>query len=327
MKELSILLDRLSEPVNYNKFWEKQKQLKKYLKNIENINGKTIRVNIDDLIYDLKEKSAHLSRWLKKKEWLKTNFFNGYYDEQGKRAEGKINGRMRMLLPSQVFPIMSKIASQEQIERAWKSIKSHLKDKRLGGFRLNTDFGSLYLSLGRAFGFVYGDKENGAFFNHMVIMFAYALYKRNFIKEASEVFGSIYRMATAEEGKIYPGIPEYFNNQGSGLYLYLTGSASWYIHTLLEEVLGIKFVLGNLILEPKIAPVYFSGNAIEVSYTQGGKRINISYIKGKKNLPSGIEKLTAQGRLINSCNGKYILEKESLNKIKAKEIKIKVYLH
>ena len=102
--------------------------------------------------------------------------------------------------------------------------------------RLNTDFGSTYPDLGRAFGFSYGDKENGAFFNHMVVMLAHALYQRGFSKEGRGVFDSIYKMAASKTAKIYPGIPEYFDRKGRGLYLYLTGSASWYIYTLLERI-------------------------------------------------------------------------------------------
>lgn len=33
------------------------------------------------------------------------------------------------------------------------------------------------------FGFAYGEKENGAVFSHMAVMFANALYKRGFVKE------------------------------------------------------------------------------------------------------------------------------------------------
>ncbi|MBU2473170.1 MAG: hypothetical protein KKG91_00300, partial [Candidatus Omnitrophica bacterium] len=73
-----------------------------------------------------------------------------------------------------------------------------------------------------------------AFFNHMVVMLGFALCQRGFIREGREVLASIYKMATAKSAKIYPGIPEYFDLSGKGLYLYLTGSASWYIYALLE---------------------------------------------------------------------------------------------
>jgi len=138
-------------------------------------------------------------------------------------------------LQSQVFAIMSGCATDVQVRRTWQSIKKYLKDPNLGGFRLGTDFKTVYMDLGRAFGFAYGDKENGAFFNHMNVMLANALYKRGFVKEGREVFDSIYKMSTSDAARIYPMIPEYFNNEGRGLYLYLTGSASWYIYTLKEN--------------------------------------------------------------------------------------------
>jgi cellobiose phosphorylase len=128
---------------------------------------------------------------------------------------------------------MSGVATRDQIKKIWQSANKYLKDKNKS-FRLNTNFGTIYPELGRAFGFKYGDKENGAFFNHMIIMFSYALYKRGFIKEGNSVFNSIYKMVKSNTNTTYPQLPEYFNNQGQGLYSYLTGSASWYIHTLLK---------------------------------------------------------------------------------------------
>ena len=37
------------------------------------------------------------------------------------------------------------------------------------------------------FGFAYGEKENGAVFSHMAVMYANALYKQGFIKEGYKV--------------------------------------------------------------------------------------------------------------------------------------------
>jgi len=94
------------------------------------------------------------------KEWLSSGFFNGYYDNKGKQVEGK----SQMNLSSQVFAIMSGVATDKQIKKIWTSIKKHLYDKTLGGFRLNTNFGHSYLDLGRAYSFAYGDKEKWIFF-------------------------------------------------------------------------------------------------------------------------------------------------------------------
>jgi cellobiose phosphorylase len=233
LKELLLLLDNLGNPVNYNNVRHKQKRLKKYLENSGKISGEKIEVSLENIIYDLEKKYKHLKNWLLENEWLKEGFFNGYYDNQGKRVAGKNKGKVRMMLAPQVFAIMSEVASLDQIKKIWQSANKYLKEKNKS-FRLNTNFGSTYQDLGRAFGFKFGDKENGAFFNHMIIMFAYALYKRGFRKEGNLVFNSLYEMIKADTNTTYPQLPEYFNNHGQGLYSYLTGSASWYIHTLLK---------------------------------------------------------------------------------------------
>ena len=43
-------------------------------------------------------------------------------------------------------------------------------DPTVGGYRLNTDFGEVMLTLGRAFGFAFGHKENGTMFSHMAVL-------------------------------------------------------------------------------------------------------------------------------------------------------------
>ncbi|MDD5073233.1 MAG: cellobiose phosphorylase [Candidatus Omnitrophica bacterium] len=274
LTEFLMLLDNLGTPVDYDNYKEKQRRLEEYLESCRSITGEAVEVDIDDLIADLDKKADHLFAWLRKKEWLEgAGFFNGYYDNKGRRVEGKSGDKVRMKLASQVFAIMSGCATDSQIRKMWQSIKKYLKDPGLGGFRLGTDFRTVYMDLGRAFGFAYGDKENGAFFNHMNVMLANALYKRGFIKEGREVFDSVYKMSTGEAARIYPMIPEYFNNEGRGLYFYLTGSASWYIYTLIDEVLGVKFNFGKAALKPKLVPDDFHGGDIEVRYNLKGKAV------------------------------------------------------
>jgi len=328
LKELGLLLDRLHSPINYSDYKEKQKRLGIYLEKAKNISGEKIEIKIDDLIRDLKHKSESLFTWLRQKEWVKeAGFFNGYYDNRRKRVEGRLNNKIRMILTSQVFAIMSGGASDGQIKKIWVSLKKYLQDKKLGGFRLNTDFGALCPALGRAFSFSYGDKENGAFFNHMVVMLANALYKRGFIKEAFKVIDSIYKMASHPRAAIYPMIPEYFNCQGKGLYLYLTGSASWYIYTLIEEILGIKFIWGDIILEPKLVSGNFFKDNIEVKFNLGKKIIKVTFIrKQRKEGVYRIREVLLEDKKIIPCDYRYIIKKETLRKIKKKEINLKIYL-
>ena len=326
-KELTILLDRTNKPINYLNYKEKQTRLDEYLEKTKNISGQKVKIKVDELIYDLKGKSEHLGSWLRQKEWL-TNlgFFNGYYDNQGRGAEGRFKGKIRMMLPSQVFAIMSGVALDEQIRKIWISIKRYLKDKELGGFRLNTNFNTLYPALGRAFGFSYGDKENGAFFNHMIVMLANALYKRGFTNEGFEVINSIYKMVTSPQARIYPMIPEYFNHEGRGLYLYLTGSASWYIYTLLQEALGIKFFWGDIIFNPRLTAHNFFNHTIEIKFPWQNKIIKTIFRKISKKQIYGIKEVFLEGKKIMPSNYGCLVKGQWLKKIDKKEISIEIYL-
>ncbi|MDD5044977.1 MAG: cellobiose phosphorylase, partial [Candidatus Omnitrophica bacterium] len=275
-KELLILL----KPVGHAGYKAKQKQLAKYFSATrEHIEGETINMGIDRLIADLNAKADWIFKHIRGQEWLKVGFFNGYYDDSNRRVEGKLKNGVRMTLTGQVFALLSRLASEEQANKVFRSAKKFLKDGELGGFRLNSDFKELKLDLGRAFGFSYGEKENGSFFSHMNVMFAYALYERERATEGFEVLNSIYKMAAnLKLSKIYPTIPEYFNSTGRGMYPYLTGSASWYILTLLTQVFGIRGEYGELVINPKFVSGQFKASkTLKVAFNFAGKRFSVCF--------------------------------------------------
>ncbi len=289
-KELFILLDKLHRrPVNYNRPDEKTALLHRYLTAVKTrVSGKKVSVKLEDLIADLSQKWQWLFSHVRKKEWITLNknigFFNGYYDNRGKRVEGKINSHIRMTLTGQVFPIMSGISSKKQTKHIFSAASKYLKDKKLGGFRLNTNFKKSQSDLGRAFAFSYGEKENGSIFSHMCVMFAYALYQRNFVKEGFSVLESLKNLATnTKVSKIYPCLPEYFNLEGKGMYSYLTGSASWYILTMLTQVFGLRGHFGNMIIEPKLCSKQFNNSeSISMSCYFAERRLSVVFINPKK---------------------------------------------
>jgi cellobiose phosphorylase len=235
-QEIKILL----LPCDYENISPKQSRLEAYFEKVKDgISGKKIALDAYKLQKDLEEKSEWMTQHIRRKEWLKESFFNGYYDNKGRRLEGRRKGRVRMMLASQVFAIMSGVAQDWQVKKTIASIKKYLFDRKLGGYRLNTNFGREQLDLGRAFSFSYGDKENGAIFSHMVVMYAYALYLRGYRKEGWKVLYSLYKLSThTAKSKIYPCLPEYFNTEGRGMYSYLTGSASWFVLTMLTQALN-----------------------------------------------------------------------------------------
>ncbi|MDD5432946.1 MAG: cellobiose phosphorylase [Candidatus Omnitrophica bacterium] len=281
-EEITILLNK----INYNSVNEKHKMLKDYFAKTKlAVSGDKVELDVKDVVARLEEKSEWMMSNIRNKEWIKEGLFNGYYDNSSRRIDGKSNGLMRMTLTSQVFPIMSGVALDSQIEKILVSADKYLKDKKLNGYRLNTDFKSEQHNFGRAFSFSYGDKENGAFFNHMVVMFAYALYKQGFILEGWRVLNSIFKLSIdTPNSKIYPCLPEYFNLEGKGMYSYLTGSASWYVLTLLTQVFGIKGKDGDLLIEPKISPEQLRNNeSISISRVFAGRNLQVKFIVASRN--------------------------------------------
>jgi cellobiose phosphorylase len=240
-----------------------------------------------DVVRDLRRKGQWAVSRIRDREIVsveengnKFSLFSGYYDNDGKRVEGQLAGQIRMTLTGQVFPIMQGIATREDIANVVLSVNKYLKDKDLGSFRLNTDFGVRhYLAMGRAFGFAFGTKENGAIFCHMVVMYAYALYKQSYVREGYEVLRSLYNLANdGERAQIYQGIPEYFDSLGRGMYHFLTGSASWYILTLLTMAYGIKGELGDLVLSPKLVKEEFASGSAKVICQFAGRKITVQYL-------------------------------------------------
>ena len=279
-REMSVLLGK----VNYNEVKAKISVLNKYFSLTKfAVSGKKITLDAQNLAENLKQKADWLMRHIQKREWLQCGFFNGYYDNQKKRVEGVRGNITKMMLASQVFPIMSGAADKKQIEAILKSVDSYLRDKKFKGVHLNTDFKQEQPDLGRAFSFVCGDKENGAFFSHMTVMYAYALYSRGYVLEGWQALSSIYDMASDSKAKIYPCLPEYFNAEGRGMYSYLTGSASWFVLTMLTQVFGVRAENGNLVIEPKLTAQQFKDSAvISIDKVFAGRKLQVRFFNAKK---------------------------------------------
>jgi cellobiose phosphorylase len=224
-----------------------------------------------------------------------------------------------MTLTGQVFAIMYGIAEEEQVRQICNAADRRLYDESCGGYRLNTDFGCIKTDMGRMFGFAYGEKENGAVFSHMAVMYANALYRRGFAKEGYKALKALYDASMNYRiSRIYPGIPEYFGRGGRGLYSYLTGAASWYLLTVTTEMFGVRGCYGGLEIRPALMREQFGGGglcAIELEY--GGKPFRIE-IRNPKKLEYGsyrIAECRLDGRTIpvEEETGAFRLSKETVD--------------
>ncbi len=287
--EISELLDQRIEPIDYGSITAKQQRLHAFFtRNQAGVSGEKMKLSLEEISHDLRAKADWLTNQIRKQEWVVDSsgrgWFNGYYDNQGSRVEGEGPDGVRMTLTGQVFPLMSGVATSNQAEEIIQSADEYLYAAGLNGYRLNTDFGEHPPELGRAFGFAYGHKENGAVFSHMAVMYAYGLYRQGFAEAAWRVLDGLYHQSQSfDVSKMYPGIPEYFNMRGRGMYPYLTGSAAWYMFTLLTETFGVKGKIGDLCLEPKLTKEQFTNSdQLQVSAAFAGKRINVTYRNSKR---------------------------------------------
>ncbi len=282
--ELLLLLDTLSEKVDYQSVADKQARLRDYMTAVRHtVSGRTVSVATINLARDLSAKADWLCEHLRRDEWLTNgegyHWFNGYYDDDSQRVEGDHPRGVRMTLAGQVFALTGDIATESQVDEIVRAVDHYLHDPRVGGYRLNTNFGEALLNFGRLFGFAYGIKENGAMFTHMAVMYANALYRRGRVMEAYNVLDGIYcHCLDFATSRIYPGIPEYIDARGRGAYPWLTGSASWLLLTLLTESFGVRGRLGDLELAPRLVREQFdaAGDA-SVETLFAGHRMRIIY--------------------------------------------------
>ena len=140
-------------------------------------------------------------------------------------------------------------------------------------------YSDMAIGLGRMFGFAYGEKENGAVFSHMAVMYANALYRRGFAHEGWKALKALADTALDfDTSRIYPGIPEYFRADGRGMYHYLTGAASWYMMTMITQAFGVRGQAGDLLLAPALLAGQFdSDGAAELALTFAGKPLCVRY--------------------------------------------------
>lgn len=310
-EEMMILLHGTKEN---NPLGEYQEQVK------HAVSGGQVEVSLDELSHALDKKATELMETIRSTQWINENeesgWYNSYYDNSGRAVEKADGENTRMMLTGQVFTIMSETADDEHTAKIVKAAKRYLYRRQIGGYRLNTDFKELKMDLGRMFGFAYGEKENGAVFSHMTVMYAYALYSRGFAKEGYEALNTLAEASlNFNTSRIYPGIPEYFNADGRGVYHYLTGAASWYLMTMVTMAFGVRGEYGDLRLDPQLDLAQFDEkNEASLGLVFAGRRILVTYHNPEK-LEAGsyrVASATLDGEQIALRENKLCIPREKI---------------
>lgn len=306
MEEVCVLLDRLPghSPVNYDSPEAKQAILQQYFDLVKHqVSGRKSRVRITDLMTDLRQKSEHAGSHIRHNEWLTTTdghgFFNGHYDNLGRRIHGDTPEGTRIDLTSQVIPIMCDVATPDQIGRAYGAVRHYLSTPGKPGLRLCSEFKNIDLNIGRITGFAYGFKEHGSKWSQQNIMLMYGLYRRGFVREGYGMFREIMALAgNSALARIFPGIPSYFEPGDRGAYAYLTGSSAWLLLAIVTRIFGVRGHEGNLVLHPLLHPDQFDNEGYAgISCNFRDRRVAVRYANPSR-IASGdyrIGKITING--------------------------------
>jgi cellobiose phosphorylase len=224
-----------------------------YFKRVANFEESSQEYETKELIKGINKYIQYLTKVLAKKGIMENGAFHSYIDDDGCFLDDKT-----VSLTAQAMALLNQTATKQQSEEIAKVTKEHLFTEKLGGYRLNENYQEIKMKMGRAYGFAYGHKENGAVFSHMALMYVSGLYNYNLVKKANEGLMALIKRAINEESKTPLGIPEYFNDRGIGKYFYLTGSATWLLKVIKEDLFGIKMKAGKCFLEPKLLKTDFN---------------------------------------------------------------------
>ncbi len=267
----------------------KQAYLERYFEGCyRTLSGKQSTLSTKEVAERLEAIAGVIINRLHNQEWIRSKtgheWFNGYYDDDGQHVEGDHPLGLRMTLTGQTFHLLGRTATPDQVEHILRAVQRFLHDPAVGGIRLNTNFREVKQNLGRAFGFAFGHKENGAMFSHMAVMYAYGLYQYGKAREAFRVLDEIFRHSLKfPVSRMYPGIPEYFNARGRGMYPYLTGSASWYMLTLVTQAFGVRGLLGDLLLAPQLVREQFDDqDRATIRTLFAGRHLQVSFFNPQK---------------------------------------------
>ncbi len=179
---------------------------------------------------------------------------------------------------------------QGRTRMAMDEVERHLIDREHGLIRLFTPpFGEQDGDPGYIRGYPEGVRENGGQYTHAAVWVAFAFARLGDAKRAWEVvrlLDPIRRGADPRHlerhrtepyvlcGDIY-GIEPW---AGRGGWSWYTGSAGWLYRTVLEELLGIRLIAGQLVIEPLLPDDW---NGFTATYCRKGTTWVITITRGE----------------------------------------------
>lgn len=271
-----------------------QINLETYFNRVRYFNEPLIEVSKSSLVKQLMKMYKERIEHLNKHAWIGESHLQSYINNDKVYLDNAHTAN----LTGQAMALLNQTITPSQAKQLADSIKTLLFNRSVGGYHLNSDYKKVLTNMGRAFGFSYNHKENGAIFSHMVIMYIYGLYQYDLVFMGSEGYQALVKQSILPNSHTFLGVPEYFTDKGEGKYLYLTGSASWLLKLLRDEIFGIKFNMGTLYLNPKLTKNEFINGAASIRTYIDKKLVKITY-HNPNNLEYGqyqIKKMISNGQ-------------------------------
>lgn len=271
LKDLGTLILNMNE----------SKALDQYFDSVSDFNDTVSVYNTNELINKIKTHIKLLNNNIKKHAFMMNGALQSYIDNDGNFLD-----KDTVSLTGQAMALMNETISDDQALKIAQATRQHLFKRNTGGYHLNENYNEIKLNMGRAYGFSYNHKENGAVFSHMVLMYVYGLYRYDLVSYANEGIYALIDRAKSKDSKVTLGIPEYFTDKGQGKYLYLTGSATWLLKVIREEMIGLKMKQGKLFITPKLLRTDFYNGIVKIDTIILNKKITLT-IHNKRNLEYG----------------------------------------
>lgn len=260
--------------------------------------------------YNIKiNKSLYINYLVKLKEhlnkvaWDGEYYLRAFYDN-GNKLGSKNNNECKIDLISQSFSILSDIIPFDRIGSVIKSVEDNLVDRNLKIIKLlDPPFKNTKDIPGYIMDYPKGIRENGGQYTHSTAWYIMALIKAGHIDRAYsyyQMINPVNRTLTNEkvtEYKIEPYViaADIYSNYrypARGGWSWYTGSAGWYYHVGLKDIIGFTIEDNYLRLEPNVSSSW-KNYELEYKYME-------TLYKIKVNLKENRNSIMLDGEKVNS---------------------------
>ena len=227
---------------------------------------------------------------LNKKTWDGSYYLRAFFDN-GDPLGSHENSECQIDLISQSFAILSGVAPKDRVEKLITSVEEQLVDDKNKIIKLLTPpFAKSLNNPGYIMNYPKGIRENGGQYTHATAWYLMALIKAGYYDRAYRYYQMINPVnrtktdAMVEKYRVEPYViaADIYSSTsfpGRGGWTWYTGSAGWYYHVGVEEILGIHKHGNKLKIEPKI-PISWDG--YRAIYKHQNTTYNIEVVKDEK---------------------------------------------